>query len=214
MATEENDVASILSDRKKLRPRLRGVTKIGSTGTRILSEAFHFACIDAKSLPDAKLSLRMGFMPSHKFLDRGTRRRQQQAIRRLEDKKLIKTVASPDGLHIMLTDAGVAESLCLEVMNAPILDYGTECVVIFDIPETHKALRNALRYFLLRAGFFMFQRSVYISPFDAFATLARFLTFKGATDWVKVYRGIPVDLSKGASIIHDRKKLKPFYRSC
>lgn len=39
-------------------------------------------------------------------------------------------------------------------------------LVIFDIPERSRHLREALRYELLQLGFFMLQESVYAIPFD------------------------------------------------
>ncbi len=39
-------------------------------------------------------------------------------------------------------------------------------LVIFDIPERSRYLRDALRYELIQLGFFMLQESVYVMPFD------------------------------------------------
>lgn len=39
-------------------------------------------------------------------------------------------------------------------------------VVLFDIPETHRRGRNAIRYWLKRLNFFEYQKSVFIHPYD------------------------------------------------
>ncbi|MBU2010201.1 CRISPR-associated endonuclease Cas2, partial [Patescibacteria group bacterium] len=39
-------------------------------------------------------------------------------------------------------------------------------VVIFDIPESRKKIRDALRFHLKKMGFFEFQKSVFIHPFN------------------------------------------------
>ena len=39
-------------------------------------------------------------------------------------------------------------------------------IVLFDIPELHRKSRDALRYRLRQLGFFEYQKSVFVHPYD------------------------------------------------
>lgn len=116
-----------------------------------------------------------------------TRSRKQQQLRRLEERGLIKRRQTADKLEIALTKEGLHEYFRVKVHDADMLPEGKVCMVVFDIPERHRALRRKLRTFLESAAFIPIQRSVWITPFDAAKPLARL--FKDLKDrcWIKVY---------------------------
>jgi phenylacetic acid degradation operon negative regulatory protein len=62
-------------------------------------------------------------------------------------------------------------------------------IVIFDIPEEDKKLRDALRYKLTELGFGQWQRSVYITPFDLEEEMNQFLKINELFGFVFCIRG-------------------------
>lgn len=62
-------------------------------------------------------------------------------------------------------------------------------VVVFDIPEKEKVVREALRRKLVELGFGMLQRSVWITPHDLFEILNDFLTTYGLASYALIIEG-------------------------
>lgn len=56
---------------------------------------------------------------------------------------------------------------------------GRWCLVIFDIEEKEKEIRDSLRYKLKELGFGQLQRSVYINPYDLLEDMVEFLSSHG-----------------------------------
>ncbi|KKR22442.1 MAG: Transcriptional regulator, PaaX family, partial [Candidatus Daviesbacteria bacterium GW2011_GWB1_39_5] len=59
-------------------------------------------------------------------------------------------------------------------------------VVIFDIPEKHRKVRNVFRYRLKEWGFKAWQKSVWASKKDLAVPLREFIKELGIEDWVLV----------------------------
>jgi len=69
-------------------------------------------------------------------------------------------------------------------------------VVIFDIPEAQRGVRNALRFELKKLGFGLWQRSVWVSPFDVSTELNSYLRSQNLSGAVQILVGKRVgDLS-------------------
>lgn len=130
--------------------------------------------------------LKYGYDGVLKFRDIKERKLRRQEMRRLEERELLKVTKEAEKYFVALTESGAVETFRLEVLNADLLEDGRTCQVIFDIPESQKALRNTLRDFLKLAGFIMMQRSVWISPFAAGEALAQLFKATGASQWVRV----------------------------
>lgn len=86
-----------------------------------------------------------------------------------------------------LTEKGLIEFLKLELIRTDLLPDGRECMVVFDIPEAKRELREALRIFLEDACFIRLQKSVWISQFDAADLLAEIFYLLNLDKWVKVF---------------------------
>lgn len=115
------------------------------------------------------------------------RERQMDAIRGMRRRKLIETRVTADGLEIALTANGSMRAVREAVKgNRTKLPAGQSCMVLFDIPESAKASRDAFRYFLKDAGFKMVQLSVWESPFDVFRDVLNFVTAAAIDRWVTV----------------------------
>lgn len=66
-------------------------------------------------------------------------------------------------------------------------------IVLFDIPEKHKAARNALTYKLKQLGFKQLQRSAWIHPYDCVAEIALIKSVYGVDNYVTVLTTDTID---------------------
>lgn len=91
-------------------------------------------------------------------------------IKRMEQKGLINFVVKEDGLRIVLTKEGkdIARGFILQgygQLQKPDKWDGRWRMVMFDIPEDKRKLRNIIRFHLKKIGFVQIQGSVWIYPF-------------------------------------------------
>ncbi len=95
----------------------------------------------------------------------------RKAIKRLYESKLITEKQNPNGtVTLILTDKGKQRALTYDLDNMEIKAPGQWDkkwrVVLFDIPEKIKKIREAMRYHLKNFGFYEFQKSVFVHPYD------------------------------------------------
>lgn len=92
----------------------------------------------------------------------------KRAIKRLENRGLV--VVQPKGKEaiLKLTQAGKKwlghHTMTRLTINKPKQWDGVWRVMIFDIPENHREIRNAVRSWLKRLGFARLQKSVWVIP--------------------------------------------------
>lgn len=94
-----------------------------------------------------------------------------RAIKKLYQSKLVEFKEDKDGTIVLkLNNSGREKVLKyqLEEMRIPKMKKwdGKWRMVLFDIPEPKKKIRDALRFHLKKLGFFEFQKSVFVHPFD------------------------------------------------
>lgn len=95
----------------------------------------------------------------------------RRAIKSLYQSKLIKEKQNSDGTTtIILTDQGKQKALTYDLDNMEIKkpqkwDKKWR-VVLFDIPDRIKKIRDALRFHLKNLGFYEFQESVFVHPYN------------------------------------------------
>lgn len=95
----------------------------------------------------------------------------QRAVNALYKSKLIDAKENQDGtLTVLLTDQGKRKALTYNIdnMNIPIMKKwdGLWRICLFDIPEKRRKARNALARALKNMGFYQFQKSVFVHPFE------------------------------------------------
>lgn len=94
-------------------------------------------------------------------------------VKTLVRQKYVSVIESPDGkTTVRITKKGMTKALTYELDTMQILkpkkwDKRWR-VVIFDVPEKYKDLRNAFRVRLRQLGLFQLQESVYVSPYPCF----------------------------------------------
>ncbi len=115
----------------------------------------------------------------------------KKAIKSLYQSKLIKEKENADGtITLVLTDKGKERALTYNLDNIEIKKPNQWDkkwrVVLFDIPEKIKKAREAMRRHLKNLGFYEFQKSVFVHPYDCkdeidylieFYDLRRFVRF-------------------------------------
>ncbi len=74
-----------------------------------------------------------------------------------------------------------------KILRSSLLPLDKACLVVFDIPESKRRLRELLRVFLDECGFFSLQKSVWISQFDAMKELSDFFRLLGLGDYIRVF---------------------------
>ncbi|MBI2004826.1 CRISPR-associated endonuclease Cas2 [Patescibacteria group bacterium] len=94
----------------------------------------------------------------------------QQAVRRLESRGLVQQEGKGKEWRILLTTKGEKFAERLEVVRRieirqPRRWDGKWRVVIFDVWEKRKQVRERLRNILKKAGFYMLQDSVWVHPY-------------------------------------------------
>lgn len=95
----------------------------------------------------------------------------KRAIKSLYQSKLIKEVENNDGtITMVLSDKGKEKTLTYNLdqmkINAPKQWDGKWRIVLFDVPERMRKIRDAFREHLNNLNFYEFQKSVFVHPFD------------------------------------------------
>jgi len=110
-----------------------------------------------------------------------------QAIKRLREKGFVEKVTQKDESKIILklTEAG-REFLLLSKDEKEIQWDGRWRIVVFDIPENKRLVRDILRSRLKLWGFSPWQKSVWASKKDLTNKLRNLVKELGITEWVLV----------------------------
>lgn len=148
----------------------RGYTKrIGPTQKRILLLLQTGLLLGLSRSPKAYFKILRGASKEWKDIGDDALKK---AIKRLYQSKMIdmKYNKKKDAVTIILTDKGKKKALTYELdkmeIKKPKKWDGKWRIVLFDIPETHKKERDAFRYRLKQLGFFEYQKSVFVHPYD------------------------------------------------
>lgn len=88
---------------------------------------------------------------------------------------------------IKLSKIGLIEFFKLELTQTDPLPENRVCLVVFDVPEISKETRDLIRKFLKNFCFFPFQKSVWVSQFNAAKPLCKILHLTKLNKWVKVF---------------------------
>ena len=128
-----------------------------------------------------------GHEGARRIRDVQEKKRRYQALKRLESRKLIKINKVAKSFQVALTEDGDYQVFSLKAKQAGFLYNDIVCLVVFDIPETHRALRKRLRHLLYDVGFIPIQRSVWVSPYDVSKELVSLFRKVKAHKWVRVY---------------------------
>lgn len=97
-------------------------------------------------------------------------RRQGEYVRSARNRLVVAGMLSYEGKHLRLTQKGEAHLRKLQLddfkFNKPKRWDGKWRVIIFDIPEGKRRVRQLIRHTLRTIGFYRLQDSVWIFPYD------------------------------------------------
>jgi len=115
----------------------------------------------------------------------------KRAINSLYESKMIdmKYNKKDDTITVILTDEGKKKALTYDIENMKIKKPkawdGNWRVVLFDIPEVFRKYRDGLRFHLKNLGFFEYQKSVFVHPYDCKDEIDYIIEFSGIRKYVR-----------------------------
>lgn len=142
--------------------------RLGFTQRKILLLLLGGLALGLSRSPKTSFQIIKGIKEEWKEIDRQALRR---AIKSLYESKLIGEKQNPDGtITLVLTEKGKKKALTYDLdemkIKKPARWDKKWRAVLFDIPEKLKKTREAVRYHLKQLGFYEFQKSVFIHPYD------------------------------------------------
>lgn len=122
----------------------------------------------------------------------------RNAIKKLYESKLVSMKEDKNGnVTIILTKEGEEKALKfnLDKITIPKMkDWDKKWrVILFDIPEKRKRERNALRQHLKQMGFYEFQKSVFIHPFNCEDEIDYLIEFYNIRAFVRIILAEKID---------------------
>lgn len=95
----------------------------------------------------------------------------RRMLRQAKNKRLVEVIQKNGKDFLRITSLGKGELLRYDIDDLHIIKGnktwdGLWRVVIFDIPEKHRQARVALSYKLKEIGFYRFQKSIFVFPFE------------------------------------------------
>lgn len=142
--------------------------RLGSTSQKILLLLLGGLALGLSGSPIAYFSI---IKAIGKEWEKINNRALHKAIKHLYKNKLIDAKDNTDHTTaITLTDNGNIKALTYQIDEVRVLKMRKWDkkwrVILFDIPEKQKKSRNALARILKNAGFYQFQKSVFVHPFE------------------------------------------------
>lgn len=110
----------------------------------------------------------------------------KKEIIRLKKKKYLEERKRGKNLELYLTEKGKKEALRYSILNCNNHLRDKYCIVVFDIPETERNIRNFFRRFLKDAEFIALQKSVWVTQKDVMRNLMELIRVAGAEKWIHV----------------------------
>lgn len=135
--------------------------------------------------------------------------RLRQSLKRLKRRKAIKVMEKDGESVIVLTNKGKDEALRFNLSNMR-LDKEKKWnrkwyLVVFDIAEDKKRIREAIRFKLKDLDFYKLQDSVFISPYPCFKEIEFLRNYFGVEDEISLLVVEKVELE-------EEKFLKKYYQ--
>ena len=121
-----------------------------------------------------------------------------QAIHALYESKLVETKDNRDGtLTLVLSKEGKEVALTYDLENIKMQEPthwdGKWRMVMFDVPETLKRVRDTLRMHFKEMGFYEFQKSVFVHPYPCEKEIEYFVEFYNAHRHIRFVVATEID---------------------
>jgi len=116
------------------------------------------------------------------------------AVRRLEQRGLVKMISKSGKKFLALTNKGELKKLFIKAKISKFVEWdGKWRMIIFDIPEGTNKKRDQLRWLLKQNGYIKLQASVYINPYPINRDAIDYLQQTGLMAYVRIVRADEVD---------------------
>jgi CRISPR-associated endonuclease Cas2 len=100
----------------------------------------------------------------------------------------IKAASLKNEKAVILTKEGIDKAIKASFkLRKPVRKDGKWVMLIFDVPEKSKGSRDLLRSILQNLGYKMFQKSVWISPYDISDKTEKLLQLHSLENYVKIF---------------------------
>ena len=174
---------------KKLQPRK------GTTQKKIMLLLLGGLVIGLSSSPNTFFKVIRSLKKEFEEIDNSTLNR---AIRSLYKSRLVETRGNRDGtLTLVLSGEGKRRALTFNLeemeIKKPKQWDGKWRMVMFDVPERLKKVRESLRYHLKTMGFYEFQKSVFVYPFPCDEEIEYIMEFYNARRHVRFVLAQEID---------------------
>lgn len=120
---------------------------------------------------------------------------EREYLRMLKRRKFIETKRMGEKLMVRLTAKGWQQVLRDRIITAKKKCKDGMCLVIFDVPESERRVRDVLRDFLIDLDFQMIQKSVWATEKDVLRELCALLQGANLHQWVNIIVGKPISWS-------------------
>lgn len=121
-----------------------------------------------------------------------------RAIYTLYESRLVSTKDNHDGtLTLMLSKEGKQLALTYDIDNIEIetpAHWDTKWrIVMFDVPEKYKKIRDTLRMHFKNMGFYEFQKSVFVHPYPCAKEIEYIVEFYQARKYIRFILATDID---------------------
>lgn len=114
----------------------------------------------------------------------------RRSIKSLYESKLIDQMKNKDGtITLILSEEGTKKALTFDLKNIKIKKPkkwdGKWRIVLFDVPEKKKNIRDNIRFHLKNIGLYEYQKSVFIFPYDCKDEIEYIMELNDAREFIR-----------------------------
>jgi DNA-binding transcriptional regulator PaaX len=161
--------------------------RFGSTQKKIILLIFGGIALGLSISPGKSFQILKGLQKEWQWINRQNLKR---AIKKLYESKLIKEKENTDGsITLILTDKGRERALTYNLdemkIKKPKQWDKKWRIVLFDIPERARKIRDSFRHYLKQLNFYEFQKSVFVHPYDCLDEIEYLIEFYNARRFIR-----------------------------
>lgn len=149
----------------------------------------------------------MTFAQYQDWMRREVMKEKREQVRELKRRRWIETKVIGERVVARLTEQGWQRALRDRIAQETRRCAEGVCLVMFDIPEKQRHVRNLIRGFLKEWGFQKLQHSVWMTDKDVIAPLLLLLQRRKLDRWIRVVKGTVLH-SSALDALRVYKKLK------
>lgn len=186
----------LLEEEKKKHKKPGEDAKKKNLAKEILVRILETAGAYDESLPDLRSCqsayLAGGYGLVAEIEDAKERKYLKSELHRLKKQRFLEEKRRGERLELCLTEKGKKAALRHQISNCDDILKDKYYVVIFDIPETERRIRQFFRLFLKEADFVQLQKSVWATQKNVLESLKELIHDANAGKWVHIITAIDI----------------------